>query len=514
MADLKNNDLNSIESLPVEQNLLPNKKPSIELDPDLKSLVFTTNDNIFLCGPGGTGKSEQLKLVYHHALAMEMKAYICAPTGTAAVNVGGSTIHRLFKLGLADKPADVILKIIYSHTEALERIRSMELLLIDEISMLGEDILDLLDYIAKSIRRNKKPLGGIQLVASGDFAQLPPVKDRYCFLSSVWGELDFAVIKFTNPYRFNNKEHFDFLSRIRLGEQTHEDIQKLWKRQEAYTKAIETKQFEKEEIKPTKIYSLRKDVEKENNDELAKLPGKISYYKAKDSFIPKKYKREAASRDSESEKQYSTYMDTTVAQMLILKPDCQVMLTSNLDLDNGLCNGSRGVVKECFPDGVQILFKNGQNLKILNQEYKYSDEKMTIKRLQLPLIVAYSLTIHRIQGASLDYCIMDIGSSIFGPAMAYVSLSRVRSLEGIYLISFSPRKIYADKIALQFEKAINSLLTSQEFSLDDDTILEVEKEFERQSEHIRVLESVEEDHTIVKNITKLSIIEEPEIIFD
>ena len=124
--------------------------------------------------------------------------------------------------------------------------------------------------------------------------------------------------------------------------------------------------------------------------------------------------------------------------------------------EHGLINGSRGIIKKCEEDGVYVLFKNGQYVKIDFNEYNYTDTHYKIYRYQLPLLLAWSITIHKAQGCSLDYAIMDLGPSIFDFGQSYVSLSRVRSLEGLYLIQFSPNKIKVHPKVIEFEEQLKN----------------------------------------------------------
>jgi len=481
------------------------KTTEIKLDPDLLKIVFEKKENLFLTGSGGTGKSKQLRLLYEHALSLNIYAGITAPTGCAAFLIGGTTIHRFFKLGLADKPKEAIIKIILTHKDALNRIRDLEMLLVDEISMVSKEILELINYLLQFFKKSNRPLGGVQAIFSGDYCQLPPINGEFAFFSQIWGKLNFMIVKLTTPHRFADPEHFQMLQRIRMGTPSREDISKLSQRHLAYQKYIEEKQYEKEEIKPTKLYALKKDVERENLDEVGKLPGKIYRYICRDTLISKRRKGEPMTTQQNADgttihqNEYTEYFNSMIPSLLTFKVGAQVMLTFNLDVVLGLVNGARGVIVECYSDDVKVLFKGGLCIKISRHLYEYQDEKFKASRLQLPLILAYALTINKTQGITLDYAIMDMGPSIFSPAMAYVVFSRVRGLEGILISSFHPRKIYAHAKALKFEKMVDELIANNQENENEDLKEENGKE---ESEEDKVEKEETDNNPLVNQETE------------
>ena len=428
--------------------------PNINLTDTLKEDIFTRRKNIFLSGQAGTGKSRLLKDIKIYAEeTYHWKVAIVSTTGVSAISVGGTTIHSWSGIRLGTEPVDTIVKRIrYKNKECAERWQACDLLLVDEVSMLGSKTFELISQVGCLIRRTPHhPFGGLQVVFTGDFLQLPPINDAYAFESSLWNELEFNCVTLYHPYRFPDQSHFYMLTRIRLGTLLPSDIKRLKQREEAYTKYLNTNQDEKEEIKPTKLHSLKRDVEFENHIELEKLPAPDRLYKCKDT-----YKRWDKTPLSEYEKKsYTDFLNSVVPAVLILKVGAQVMLTYNLSIEMELVNGSRGVVKQCEEDGVRVLFRNGLIVKIPYHDYEFEDGKAKYIRYQIPLILAWTLTINKSQGSTLDYAIIDIGPSIFAPSMAYVALSRVKTLQGLFISSFSPEKIFCSESALSFEKKMN-----------------------------------------------------------
>lgn len=458
--------------------------------------VFEKKENVFIQGPGGTGKSYCLEKLKEIANILGIQCYKTSTTGCSAFKIGGTTVHSFGGIGIGKGSFDAIIKKIHSRDETLRRWLSCQILIIDEISMLGASTLELLSEVANQVRQsglqlsshNNIPFGGIQIVASGDFLQLQPINDDFCFKSLVWEELNFKIINMDIPYRYPDIYHFNMLQRIRCGKQTKDDIDKLRGRVIAYN--IYNK-YEKDpvkfyfdelgdyfvraklgqgikylnpdiqkiiveyidptgDIKPTRLYSRKADVERFNMNELDKLEGKSYTYQCEDTFMPKHNR----SIEYEDKKYYRELLDTNIPPKIVLKPKAQVMLTYNLDTESNLVNGARGIVKECHKSYAIVMFRGGGEVQINYNKYEYEDDNVKCYRSQIPLILAWSSTIHKSQGSTLDYCIIDLGPSIFVPALSYVSLSRVRRLDGILLSSFMPVKLMCNKEALEFYEKI------------------------------------------------------------
>lgn len=419
--------------------------------------VFEQKRNIFLSGPAGTGKS-YLILNYIKKIAENLKLNIVltSTTGVSALALNATTIHRWSGIKLGKEQVMTIVKRIKEFNKpCYKNWVECDILVIDEISMLGKTTFYVLDRVGRKLRNKDVPFGGVQLIMSGDFLQLPPVQDDFVFESDIWDELNIRYFCLKTPKRYPDIDHFNMLQRIRLGKPSSEDIKKLKKRVEAYIQYIGSGRERTDEIKPTRIYSLKKDVEKYNYDELLKLPGELIYYNSIDKFIVKKTKEEKKLSSKEI-LEYTEFLNSVVPKQVVFKPMAQVMLTYNISLDLGLVNGSRGVVKSCDKDGITILFKNGITTRIVYNKYEFEDGELLLTRFQLPLMLAWATSLHKSQGATLDCAIMDLGATIFCPGMSYVGLSRVRTLEGLLLSSFIPSKLYACDKSLDFEEIMDA----------------------------------------------------------
>jgi ATP-dependent DNA helicase PIF1 len=450
---------------------------------EIKRYVFEEKRNIFLTGLGGTGKSQALLCIKRDC---ELKGIICYTTSTTGIsgyNIRGQTIHRFSGIGIADKGIEIILRKISKNKDCIKRLKDCQILILDEISMLGLNTFTIIDKVLKHFRKNKLPFGGVQLVLTGDFLKLPPIVDEYCFESDLWEKFNLKIIKMNRPYRYKSKKHFEMLKRIRLGKHTKEDVKILETRVKAfkeYEKVIQdpvkciqeysrinknickiiSKYVNFESIvKPVRLYSTKVDVNTFNKNELDKLPGKEHIFIATDNAVSIKNGEEL---DIEDLKYHKEYMDTFISNKIILKENAQVILTKNLDVESGLSNGSSGIIlsitygeiNENKNPIIKVQFKHGITENITIEEFVNEDNKIKYIRKQIPLILGFASTIHRSQGMTLDYAIIDLGNTLFQEALGYVAISRLKTLDGILIMKLMATKIKANKRALEFEESI------------------------------------------------------------
>jgi len=388
---------------------------------ELMDIIFEQKRNVYFSGPGGSGKSFAMKRLYEEASSREIGVALTAATGFAALNIGGQTLHRWSGILLGKENVEQLVKRIRCNKKSFIKWKTVEILMIDEISMIGGNLFDKLDQIGRIIRKDDRPFGGIQLVISGDFLQLEPINDCFVFKSKVWDEMDFYIQQFNIPYRYPDVNFYHLLQRARVGELTEEDISVLKTR-------IKTSVPEENGIKPSILHSLNMDVADANTRELAKLNGPDFRYAAKD-VIPKGVPEESVKK----------FLDSVVQPYLTFRVGAQVMLIKNIDPENHLVNGSRGVEVDVTDDP--------------------KGKKVVVIRNQIPLILAYSVTFHKIQGATLDCALINLGQSVFTTGMGYVALSRVRTLEGLYLSDFNPNKVKPNPIALEFIKKLEAKIS-------------------------------------------------------
>lgn len=430
------------------------KSPRLKMSDVLSDIRFS-NQSIILHGPGGTGKTFLLREIALMYQKMNVMLQLTALTGVAALNlvmkehkIAAQTLHSWSGIGINhDNPSKIIAKIRSSHS-LMNRWKHVKILVIDEISMLGDEMFNLLNMIAQSVRGNKEPFGGIRLILSGDFLQLPPITQGWVFNSMTWLSLDLRPIILREPKRYPDVMYFEMLLRIRSGYHNEDDMNVLRSRLVAYG---EWKERDKAvgEIKPTRLYGRRVDVDGYNISKLMKLEGPSTTYDAHD-------------QSTGNGSRFFPMLDDTIPSVIELRVGAQVMLKCNLSVDDGFVNGSRGVVMSLQRNSVTVKFMNGKTKDIMYHVWSIEGKEGTATRSQIPLRLAYAMTIHSSQGSSLDFAIVNLGKrEIFVPAQAYVALSRVRTLEGLLVEALNVKKIVPNQEALSYVESLESLNKSE-----------------------------------------------------
>ncbi len=364
--------------------------------------------------------------------------YVTASTGAAAVNISGTTIHSFAGIGVGEEPAATIANKLKKRKGG--NWRECRVLIIDEVSMLSAPIFDLIEQVARMMKQNSRPFGGIQVVLTGDFLQLPPVNKRgpseYCFDAKGWPKVvGDNVFELTHVHRQSDQMFVRVLNAIRLGHLTPEAERLL---HESVNRRLPPGAL------PVKLYSFRRDVDRDNSVELNKL-----------SVPP----HVVVSMDTGAQAQRRMLEHCPAPHELVLKVGSQVMLLKNIAVDEGLCNGSTGVVKEirARPDDrgrsqvvggypvVVVTFNNGTTRPITPEDWSVGlgGSRASAKRRQIPLTLSWAMTIHKCQGSTLDNVELDLGDS-FEAGQAYVALSRVRSVQGLKLLRWRPASVFCN----------------------------------------------------------------------
>jgi ATP-dependent DNA helicase PIF1 len=407
--------------------------------------AIASGRNVFVTGPAGSGKSFLIEY-----LAQNFDAQVTATTGLAALNIGGQILNRWAGIGLADEPADKIARRLLVAKWAqpvVHQLRTTRLLIIDEVSMLSGQTLDLLDQVLQKIRGNAKPFGGVQLALFGDFLQLPPVsKGRaadFCFKSTSWQSADFRYIELEQVFRQRDEVFAQTLKRIRLGKPTSGDITLLSQRNDVPLNGG---------LKPVHLFATNHKVDALNRERLRELPGPETTYLPLDSFSHDFAPNLWQSQDELSSTQayLKTQLDRHGAAQaqLSLKPGAQVMLLKNLTAK--WVNGSMGVVTRLLSNAVGVRFQDGEEGLIERKKWTLKDAQGdVVTRHQIPLKLAYGVSIHKSQGQTLDRAMVDL-DGIFEKGQAYVALSRVKALAGLFLKGFSKEKLQAHPEAVAF----------------------------------------------------------------
>lgn len=408
--------------------------------------LFLDGKNILITGEAGTGKSHLIKKIVAFCERTSREIAVTAMTGAAACLISGKTIHSWGSLGLGNKSAEYYAEKILKSWPKKIKWQRVRVLVIDEISMMNSSFFDLFEEVARYVRRNEKPFGGIQVVLLGDFYQLPPVGEdnRFCFESPRWPIVIQNKIELEEVMRQKDPIFTKVLSEVRIGKLSDESITIIRSR-------IGVEPDTSNGIIPTLLYSTRKSVDKINQSEFTKLPGEnVMEY---DVFYSLDGERVTKMKDDEFER-YKEIIDreNNYEKVLQLAIGAQVMLLKNLDQEKGLVNGSRGVVVSFTDTDLPIVkFLNNCVEIIDRQEYCYEVSSLTmIVARQIPLALAWCTTIHKSQGQSLDYVKINIGKDIFEYGQTYVALSRARTLEGLFIEDFDPSKIKVHPKVVEF----------------------------------------------------------------
>ena len=385
--------------------------------------------NIFLTGPAGTGKSYVINEIKNWATKNEKKFAITALTGCAAVLIGGRTLHSALGLGLGDKPIDIIVhKMKRCNKSQYVRLQTLDLLVIDEVSMMSDELLDKASAVLSLIRSNPAPFGGIQVILSGDMCQLGPVTGKFCFMSPLWKDLIEEVCMLTIIVRQSGDTLFlQILHYLRKGKCTKKILDKLLACQNvSFTQGI----------KPTRLYARRANVEKINQQEYDAL----LEAGALENIYPT---RPSSSIPSKAEDSMNWAKHSGVPMDIKLCVGAQVVVTSNIDQENGVINGTRGVVLDVGTEPV-IKLLDGREVTIRMKKTKDETEKLEVE--YMPLKYAWCLTVHSAQGMTLDAAEIDLGKSIFTHGQAYTALSRVKNLKCVKIINIDPRSFIVDPL--------------------------------------------------------------------
>ena len=425
--------------------------------------------NVFITGQGGTGKTELLKYIARsHYSNREGKIGITSMTGISAILIDGVTLHSFLGIGLGNETIKILYDKILKNKFIYKRWKTLEILIIDEISMMSIELLEKLETLARHIRKNNNVFGGLQLVFSGDFCQLPSINTSdFCFNSEIWSKCISKTIYLTEIIRQKNIQFQELLSHIRIGILSNEDRQILLSRVGV--------DISINGIEPTFIQGLNVDVDRVNKNALKKL--KIDNQKNGVSLAFHKYEINILNERNFPQFVVSKFIKNIIApQKLKLCVGAQVMLLKNNVASDGrsassfggavgdsdLCNGSRGVVLE-FEGNIPIVkFYNGKIAKINFHTWEYCasttsppSEAQILRAVQIPLKLAYSISIHKMQGSTLDCAKINL-KNIFEYGQAYVALSRVKTLDGLSITDIDFDTIKANPIAVSYYSSLHS----------------------------------------------------------
>lgn len=419
-----------------DQEDLPPLSPEQQV---IFDLIVNKKKSVFFTGSAGTGKSLLLKHVIR-ALPTASTA-VTGTTGLSGSLLGGSTINAFSGIGRADGGIEAMMRYAM-RPDASFRWRNVQTLIIDEISMMHGEFFDALEGIARKIRSSKLPFGGIQLVLSGDFHQLPPVAKSpaarsFCFEARAWNECIQHTIELKTVFRQSDLYFIDVLGEVRSGKLSS---QELAAKLDSCFRPLNTD----DGILPTKLFTHRADVDAINKNELEKLPGECTTYHARDTG-------DVNLLDASCQ----------APKTFELKVGSQVMLVKNISSRRGLVNGSRGVVEKISSSGLPYVkfISQGNQAAIPIDREKWTIKiggRVVATRTQLPLTLAWAITVHKSQGMSLDRVEISLQRA-FEPGMAYVALSRAKSMQGLRICdSVAPQSLQSDDKVSKFYSTMSA----------------------------------------------------------
>jgi ATP-dependent DNA helicase PIF1 len=436
---------------------------------------YVNGENIFITGPGGAGKSALIKLIYKHALSRFKDIHVTALTGCASIllNCKAKTLHSWAGIGLGNGSIEnYVLKI--KKNKFLKAIwRETDILVVDEVSMLSLKLFDMLNAIGKAVRGNQKPFGGIQLIFSGDFYQLPPVGDhlepdtqRFCFESDNWNSVFHRdnQIELVKIFRQTDEIYSTILNQIREGKikRKSNDLLLQYVGRDLAANLV---------AEPTKLFPTKNKVEQINIMRMSALHGEDKDFTIRYMTDLEMTRSEKEVRRQFSQNDIKLELDFLASNLMCekdikLKLGAQVMCIVNIKSEQGdilICNGSQGIIKEfCeFTGCPKVKYNNGIEMIMVRHTW-LSDKIPGIGVAQVPLILSWALTIHKSQGATLDAAEIDVGSGIFECGQTYVALSRVKSLEGLYLTSYDAKRVRINKKVKDYYESLRLYHESKE----------------------------------------------------
>lgn len=411
--DICINDLNEYQKIAIEHVM--NKK------------------NVFITAPAGYGKSYLIKKIHQWAEINNIDCGITALSGTAAVLINGRTLHSFLGINLAqDTPERLYYKCKEKYKKTYNKLIALKILIIDEISMMDVELFNKIDDYLKLIKCSNKPFGGIQIILLGDFVQLPPVKGSYCFLSEKWNNIGLEIVQLKKNMRQNQEVFQQLLEKLRWGICSDQELSIL--------QSLKNTKFE-DGIMPTKIYSLNIDIDRINNQEFNKISQNNIVKTYKTTSTPCTLLKLAKSLNIHDE--------------IKLCKGAQVILTTNLDFDKKLVNGSRGVCLDVLNDSVVVKFRNN-NLEMIPFIKYYPDDDNNREYISyIPLKLGYAITCHRSQGMTLDAIEIDLGSKIFCDGQAYTAISRAQKLDNIKIINLDKDSFMTNELVKEFYKKLD-----------------------------------------------------------
>ncbi len=446
-----------------------------------------SGSNVFLTGSAGTGKTYVLNQYIKYLKARKIPVSITASTGIAATHLQGTTIHAWSGIGIKDSLSTRNLRELKEKKYLKKNIEKSKVLIIDEISMLHKKQFDLVNEVLRFFRETEDAFGGIQLVLCGDFFQLPPIgnaseinKDKFCFMSRAWLDAELTICYLTDQFRHTDSKLNGILNEIRSASVSANSIALL-----------QSSIGEIEAEEPTRLYTHNLDVDRINSQHMTEIKGRKKVFKAKikgNLKLAESIKRSIMAPES-----------------LELKKDAKVMFVKN-NYEKGYLNGSLGMVLNFNDDGLPVIrLNNGVYIVAEPEDWRIEDEsgKLLVSYKQVPLRLAWAITVHKSQGMTLDSAVMDL-SKTFEKGQGYVALSRIKGLEGLQLKGFNATTLEVDSLALKADKRFLELSRDTEELISNEELDKKALKFIKKSGGITNIDEIKENKKNLKEGKKVT----------
>ena len=451
--------------------------------------ILKSGKNTFMTGSAGTGKTYVLNQYIRYLKERKIYPSILAPTGIAASHLGGQTIHSFFSLGIRDQIDEEFLDSLLKKKNLQTRFATLIVLIIDEVSMISPAIFTAMDIILKGFKKSALAFGGVQVILSGDFFQLPPVSrnnpsKRFAWQSPCWRELDLRTCYLEKKFRQDDDDIIHILDEIRSGlitQKTHDLLESRFHQELSI------------EFTPTKLYTHNIDVDRINLQELDALPSPAHIFKS-----------ENTGSKANIEKIFKTSL--VLEDMTLKKNAIVIFIKNNQEL--GYVNGTTGMVTGFDKDTKMPIVKlsNNRLIDVARENWVVENAKgeVSAKVSQLPLRLAWAITIHKSQGMTLQSAEIDL-SKTFESGQGYVALSRIKSLQGLRLMGINDMALQVDPLIRSIDDRIKGASIK---AFDEiDTLSEEERE-RREVEYIRSIGGTVDTSEIEKEKEKLSKVKE------
>ncbi len=424
--------------------------------------ILKTGANVFLTGEPGAGKTFVLNQYIDWLLASDVSVAVTASTGIAATHIGGTTIHSWCSIGPRDTLTQYDLDSIASNEKTVKRVKKAHVLVIDEISMLDGRVLDMVEVVCRTIKQRGESFGGMQVIVVGDFFQLPPIAgrgemSRFAFESRAWDTAKFLTCYLTEQHRQEDEQLLGLLASIRKN-----DID-----ESHYTLLSEQTEIGYPDIEPTKLYTHNSDVESMNLSRLKEL-----------NTAGRTFKMESKGNKVHLANLVKNCLSPEVLEV---RKEAMVMCTKN-NFEVGYVNGTLGrVIDFDKDDGFPLIeTSDGRTIKIVSQSWSVmEDDKMLAEITQVPLRLAWAITVHKSQGMSLDAAEIDLRNA-FTYGQGYVALSRVRSLKGMKVLGLNSQALLVDPRVVHKDIHFRSDSDDAEFAfgeMEEEEIAAMQKNF-------------------------------------